>query len=60
MLKGHYFTLYHLATILWILFALFLNDEISVGLVRMIFKFVKVDKGELTIGRQNNTSIMSG
>ncbi len=38
----------------------FLNNEISVGLMNMIFKFLKVDRGEFTIGKQSSTTLKSG
>jgi hypothetical protein len=46
----------HLMDRIWI----FLYDEISVEFVKMIFKFLTIDRGKLNIGKQNSTILRSG
>jgi hypothetical protein len=40
-----------LATIPWIVFGIFFNDETNIGLMIMMFRFLKVNKGELIVGK---------
>jgi hypothetical protein len=62
MIKSHNFTPSHLVTILWIIFGIFLYNETSVEIevVKMILRFLKVDRGELNINKHNSIVLRSG